>query len=79
MEPLGALIAHFAIIKLFVPQSYGMIKIFLAGLLVNTALNELIPGAEIKGDHKRSVKGIFFGMIFIAIIITITKIDFSNL
>ncbi|MDO5571132.1 MAG: ZIP family metal transporter [Bacteroidales bacterium] len=66
--PFGAVVTIF-ILSLGVPAMLnGIIFAFLAGLIVNTALNELIPASEIKGTHQLSIKGIIAGMFFMAII-----------
>ncbi|MEG1616931.1 MAG: ZIP family metal transporter [Bacteroidales bacterium] len=67
-EPLGAVGTYLFLHESMTPVTFGMVKAFLAGLLVNTALDELIPGADLKGGHQLSMKGIIGGMLFMAIL-----------
>ncbi len=76
-EPIGAIVAYFVIVSYFTPHTYALITAFLAGLLVNTSLNELLPGAYIKGDYKFSMNGIIAGMLFI-FILTAVGYDYLN-
>lgn len=67
--PAGAIIA-FVVLREFTSLAiFGVVKGILAGLLVNTALDEMIPGAELKGNHKLSMSGLILGMLFMSIII----------
>lgn len=68
-EPLGALGTYLFLQERLTPALLGVVKAFLAGLLVNTALDELIPGADMKGGHQLSIKGIIGGMLLIGILL----------
>ena len=57
-EPIGALMAYIFILKYSNPVLTGILKAFLSGLLVATALNELIPNSQLKGNRKVSVQSI---------------------
>ncbi|MEG1586597.1 MAG: ZIP family metal transporter [Bacteroidales bacterium] len=72
-EPLGAIGAYLLLHETFTPAYLGIVKAFLAGLLVNTALDELIPGANQKGGHRLSIKGIIGGMLFIGILLILAN------
>ena len=76
-EPIGAVVAYFIIISYFSPPIYPLITAFLAGLLVNTALNELLPGANLHGHYKFSMNGIIVGMLFI-FILTVFGYQYMN-
>ncbi|MEG1615381.1 MAG: ZIP family metal transporter [Bacteroidales bacterium] len=71
-EPLGAISTYFFLHETLNPAHIGIVKAFLAGLLINTALDELIPGADMKGNHRLSMKGIIAGMLFIGILLIIS-------
>ena len=68
-EPIGAIVAYMIIAEYFIPQTFGIVKAFLAGLLINTALSELIPGANMKGNHRLSMRGIVLGMLCMGVLI----------
>ena len=67
-EPIGALLAYWLLHDNLSPLTFGLVKGLLAGLLVNTALDELIPSAELKGSHQLSMRGIIIGMGFMALL-----------
>lgn len=73
-EPIGAITAYFFILRYSNPVLMGGIKAFLAGLLVATALNELIPNSQLKGTRRISIQSIIAGMFFMALIIVIGTI-----
>lgn len=68
-EPLGALGTYLFLHESLIPRDLGIVKAFLAGLLVNTALDELLPGADFKGRHPLSMKGIIAGMLCIGVLL----------
>ena len=70
--PLGALVSYFIITDFSSPAIFGIVKGLLAGLLVTTALDEMIPGAELKVNHNLSMIGLIMGMLFMDIIIMST-------
>lgn len=70
-EPIGAIGTYFFLYETFTPLHLGIITAFLAGLLVNTALDELIPGADLKGSHTLSMKGMIGGMLFMGILLMV--------
>lgn len=70
-EPLGAIVTYMFLHESLTAAHIGILKAFLAGLLVNTALDELIPGANMKGSHRLSMKGIIGGMLFMGILLMI--------
>lgn len=73
-EPIGAITAYFFILRYFSPVLMGSIKAFLAGLLVATALNELIPNSQLKGTRRISIQSIVFGMFIMAMVIILGTI-----
>lgn len=68
-EPVGAICSYLFIHETLSIAHLGLIKAFLAGLLVNTALDELIPSADIRGGHRFSMRGIVVGMLFMGILL----------
>lgn len=69
VEPFGALMAYFFLMKYSTPVMTGIIKSFLAGLLVATALNELIPNSQLKGTRRVSVQSIIAGMFVMGMVL----------
>ena len=47
---------------------------FLSGLLVATALNELIPNSQLKGNRKVSVQSIILGMFIMGVVLVSASI-----
>ncbi len=68
-EPLGAVTAYLFILRYSTPVLNGMLKAFLSGLLVATALNELIPNSQLKGNRRISVQSIIAGMFVMGIVL----------
>lgn len=68
-EPIGAMMAYFFILKYSTPVLTGILKAFLAGLLVATALNELIPNSQLKGNRRISVQSIIMGMFMMGVVL----------
>ena len=68
-EPIGAVTAYFFILKYSTPVLTGILKALLSGLLVATALNELIPHSQCNGDRKISVQSIIFGMLIMGAVL----------
>ena len=68
-EPLGAIMAYVFILKYSTPVLNGILKAFLSGLLVATALNELIPNSQLKGNRRISVQSIIAGMFIMGLVL----------
>lgn len=68
-EPIGAIMAYTFILKYSTPVLTGILKAFLSGLLVATALNELIPNSQLKGNRRISVQSIITGMLIMGIVL----------
>lgn len=68
-EPLGAITAYIFILKYSTPVLNGILKAFLSGLLVATALNELIPNSQLKGNRRISVQSIIAGMFIMGVVL----------
>lgn len=68
-EPLGAITAYVFILKYSTPVLNGILKAFLSGLLVATALNELIPNAQLKDNRRISVQSIIAGMFVMGLVL----------
>lgn len=68
-EPIGAVMAYVFILKYSNPVFTGMLKAFLSGLLVATALNELIPNSQLKGNRRISVQSIVAGMFIMGMVL----------
>ncbi len=70
-EPIGAITAYFFILKYSTPVLNGILKAFLSGLLVATALNELIPNSQLKGTRRISVQSIIMGMFIMGLVLVV--------
>ena len=68
-EPLGAITAYFFILRYSTPVLNGILKAFLSGLLVATALNELIPNSQLKDNRRVSVQSIIAGMFIMGLVL----------
>lgn len=68
-EPIGAITAYFFIMKYSTPVLTGILKALLSGLLVATALNELIPNSQLKGTRRISVQSIVAGMFIMGMVL----------
>lgn len=68
-EPVGAVLAYIFILKYSNPVLNGILKAFLSGLLVATALNELIPNSQLKGNRRISVQSIIAGMFIMGMVL----------
>ena len=68
-EPIGAVVSYFFILKYSTPVLSGILKAFLAGLLVATALNELIPNSQLKGSRRISGQSIIVGMFIMGMVL----------
>jgi len=68
-EPVGAITAYVFILKYSTPLLNGILKAFLCGLLVVTALNELIPNSQLKGNRRISVQSIIVGMFIMGVVL----------
>ncbi len=66
VEPLGSMTAYIYIMHYSTPVFSGLLRAFLAGLLVATALNELIPNSLVKGTRNISMTSIIVGMFIMA-------------
>lgn len=69
IEPLGAVVAYSFISRHTTPVFNGLLKAFLAGLIVATALNELIPNSQLKGSRRISVQSIVLGMFTMSVVL----------
>ncbi|MCQ4905830.1 hypothetical protein, partial [Odoribacter splanchnicus] len=56
------------------PVLTGILKAFLSGLLVATALNELSPNSQLKGSRKVSVQSIILGMFIMFVVMVSASI-----
>lgn len=70
-EPFGAIMAYNFILKYSTPILNGILKSFLSGLLVATALNELIPHSQLKGNRRISVQSIIAGMFIMGLVLVV--------
>lgn len=71
--PVGAILMAVLMPTLLTPTLVSIIKALLAGLLVNTALAELIlPSSYLYNKHIVSKRGIIFGMMFMAFLLILS-------
>lgn len=68
-EPIGAFVAYLFIMHYSSPVLTSLLRAFLAGLIVATALNELIPNSQLDKPRKVSVNSIVAGMFVMALVL----------
>lgn len=66
-EPLGAIVAYLILLPFLNDLVYGVLFAVVAGIMVFISLDELLPGAEIYGEHHLSMYGMVAGMIVMAL------------
>ncbi|WP_330511232.1 zinc transporter ZupT [Mobilisporobacter senegalensis] len=65
-EPLGALIGYFLLYNFLNATTLGIILATVAGIMVYISIDELLPSAEIHGEHYTAVYGFIIGMAVMA-------------
>ena len=66
-EPVGALIAYLILMPFMNDTLFGLLFAAVAGIMVFISLDELLPSAEIYGEHHLSMYGLVGGMAVMAI------------
>lgn len=66
---VGMLMALILLQDIMTIQLLAMLKGFLAGLLINTAISELLSRSMTKGEHHLSIRFLVLGMIFMALLL----------
>jgi ZIP family zinc transporter len=66
-EPLGALVGYLAISPFLTPALVGLLFAGVAGIMVFISFDELLPAAEVYGEHHLSIYGLVCGMIVMAL------------
>lgn len=70
-EPLGALAAYFFLLNFFSESMFGIIFAAVGGIMVYISFNQLLPTAQKYGNHRTVMKGLFAGMIVMALSLVI--------
>jgi ZIP family zinc transporter len=71
-EPVGALVAYFAVGQHLDGRGMGILIAAVAGVMVFLALDQLIPNAKRYGSGHESVYGLVVGMLLMAITVALT-------
>ena len=66
-EPVGALLAYLILMPFMNDTLFGLLFAAVAGIMVFISLDELLPSAEIYGEHHLSMYGLVGGMAVMAI------------
>lgn len=66
-EPLGALVGYLILLPLMNDVVYGVLFAAVAGIMVFISLDELLPGAQVYGEHHLSMYGLVSGMALMAL------------
>lgn len=66
-EPVGALIGYFILLPFMSRELNSLLFAFVAGIMVFISLDELLPSAEIYGEHHLSMYGMVLGMGIMAL------------
>lgn len=66
-EPLGALAAYFFLLNFFDENIFGIVFAAVGGLMVYISFNQLLPTAQKYGKHTTVIKGLFSGMLVMAL------------
>lgn len=66
-EPLGALIGYLMLRPFLSPALIGFLYAAVAGIMVFISFDELLPGAEVYGEHHLAVYGLVGGMLVMAL------------
>jgi len=66
-EPLGALAAYFLLSQVLGEALFGITFAAVGGMMVFISLHQLLPAANKYGDHHTIMKGLFAGMIVMAL------------
>ncbi len=66
-EPLGALVGYLILLPLMNDVVSGVLFAAVAGIMVFISLDELLPGAQVYGEHHLSMYGLVSGMALMAL------------
>jgi len=66
-EPLGALAAYFLLSQFFHDGIFGIVLAAVGGMMVFISFHQLLPAANKYGEHHQIMKGLFAGMIVMAL------------
>jgi ZIP family zinc transporter len=66
-EPLGALVAYFALSSILNGMTLGVLFALVAGIMVFISLDELLPAARKYGQHHLAMYGLVGGMAVMAV------------
>lgn len=63
-EPVGALLGFWFLLPFLTPAFLAMLFALVAGVMIYISFDELLPMAEIYGEHHIALAGILAGMLF---------------
>jgi ZIP family zinc transporter len=66
-EPLGALATYLVLLPFMSPVLQGVLFGVVAGIMVFISLDELLPSAQLYGEHHLSMYGLVLGMAIMAL------------
>lgn len=66
-EPLGALLAYLILLPFMSDTLFGVLYAVVAGIMVFISFDELLPSAEVYGEHHLSIYGLVGGMAVMAL------------
>ncbi len=66
-EPLGALIGYLILMPFLNDAIFGILYAVVAGIMVFISFDELLPGAEVYGEHHLAIYGLVGGMAVMAL------------
>ena len=66
-EPVGALVGYLLLSRLFNDLVFGLLFASVAGIMVFTSLDQLLPTAEKYGEHHLAIYGVIAGMVVMAL------------
>lgn len=70
-EPLGAAAGYLILRPFFTPPLMGALQAAAAGVMVYISFDELLPGAEVWGEHHLAIYGLVAGMLTMALAVRI--------
>jgi len=70
-EPLGALAAFFLLSHVLYDGLFGIVFAAVGGMMVFISLHQLLPAAHKHGEHHSIMKGLFLGMLIMALTLVV--------
>ena len=73
-EPIGALVGYFVLLAIFDEAIMGVSFAAVGGIMVFIGFHQLLPTSHRYGDHHTVMKGLFAGMLVMAISIVLLEL-----